>query len=98
MRVTNVTSKPRVPKSAFANVDGRVRCPTEDCFGDLVLFPTGVVDVDGIPSFMASTVCPLCGARVELHDDIDDRTLYLRIAWLRANPDAMPDENPEPTS
>ena len=83
----------RIPKSAFANPDGRVRCPSRECFGDLMLFPTGVVDVDGIPEFMAATVCPLCSVRFELHDDLDDRSLYLRIAWLRANPDAMPDDD-----
>ncbi len=82
----------RLPRSAFANVDARVRCPSPGCFGDLVLFPTGVVDLDGVPSFMDSTVCPLCSVRFELDHDIDDRTLYLQVAWLRANPDAMPDD------
>lgn len=75
-------------KSDFANLDARVRCPTEDCWGDLVLFPTGAVDQDGIPSFMDATVCPLCGTRFALEPDVADRDLYLRIAWMRANQDS----------
>ncbi len=72
-------------KSDFVNPDARVRCPTEDCWGDLVLFPTGAVDEEGIPAFHDATICPLCGHRYELEPDIDDRDLYLRIAGLRAN-------------
>lgn len=72
-------------KSEFVNPDARVRCPTQDCWGDLVLFPTGRVDQDGIPSFLDMTQCPLCGERFELDPDIEDRDLYLQIAWLREN-------------
>ena len=72
-------------KSDFVNPDARVRCPTPDCWGDLVLFPTGEVDGEGIPAFQNATVCPLCGVRFDLEPDVDDRDLYLRIAWLRAN-------------
>lgn len=78
----------RLPKSAFANVDARVRCPTVDCWGDLLLFPTGHTDGDGIPSFQPYTACPLCGRTYEIDDDVGDRELFLRVAWLRANPDA----------
>ena len=73
-------------KSDFANVDARVRCVTPDCFGDLVLFPTGETDDDGVPAFAAYTVCPLCRVSFELEEDMPDRDLYLRVAWLRANP------------
>jgi len=79
---------PRLSKSLFANIDGRIRCPTPDCFGDLLLFPTGEVDPDGIPAFQPFTVCPLCGTPFDLEPDVTDRDLYLRIAWLRANPDS----------
>lgn len=85
-----------LPKSAFANPDARTRCPDEDCLGDLVLMPTGVVDQDGIPSFMDHTVCPLCLTAYRLEPDIPDRDLYLRIAWLRANPDAPVGDDPGP--
>lgn len=76
----------RLRKSAFANVDARVRCITPDCFGDLVLFPTGETDDDGVPRFAAYTVCPLCRSSFDLEEDMSDRDLYLRVAWLRANP------------
>lgn len=72
-------------KSDFANPDARVRCPTPDCWGDLVLFPTGETDQDGVPRFHDGTVCPLCGVRFAIEPDMDDRDLYLRIAWLRTN-------------
>ena len=72
-------------KSDFVNPDARVRCPTEDCWGDLVLFPTGEVDEEGIPAFHDATICPLCGTRYDLEPDVGDRDLYLRIAALRAN-------------
>jgi hypothetical protein len=85
-------STDRLPKSAFANVDARTRCPTPDCYGDLMLIPTGRVDQDGVPSFQPFTACPLCGTAFDLEPDLDDRDLYLRIAWLRANPDASLDE------
>ena len=83
-----MTAPQILPKSAFANIDARMRCPTPDCWGDLLLIPTGHADHDGIPSFQPFTACPLCGAGFELEDDIDDRELYLRISWLRANPHA----------
>jgi hypothetical protein len=83
--------RPSLPKSAFANVDARTRCTTEDCWGDLLLMPTGRVDLDGIPSFQPFTACPLCGETFDLDEDLSDRDLYLRIAWLRANPDAEPE-------
>jgi hypothetical protein len=73
-------------KSDFANVDARVRCLTPDCWGDLLLMPTGRVDEDGIPGFQPYTLCPLCRKGFDLEDDMTDRDLYLRIAWLRANP------------
>jgi hypothetical protein len=79
-------------KSDFANIDGRARCPTEDCWGDLLLIPTGEVDADGIPAFQPFTACPLCGSSFALEADVSDRDLYLRIAWLRANPGAGPHE------
>lgn len=72
-------------KSDFVNPDARVRCPTDDCWGDLVLFPTGATDDEGIPSFHDATVCPLCGTRYDLEPDLTDRDLYLKIAGLRAN-------------
>jgi len=78
----------RLSKRAFANVDARTRCPTPDCWGDLLLIPTGRVDQEGIPRFQPFTSCPLCGVAFDLEDDMPDRDLFLRIAWLRANPDA----------
>lgn len=81
-----MTTPHTLPKSGFANVNGRVRCPTPDCWGDLMLIPTGAADHDGIPTFQPFTACPLCGTGYELEDDMDDRGLYLRISWLRANP------------
>lgn len=75
-----------LPKSSFANVDARVRCPTDDCWGDLMLIPTGASDAEGIPSFQPFTACPLCGTGFELEQDVSDRDLFLRISWLRANP------------
>jgi hypothetical protein len=83
----------RLSKRAFANVDGRTRCPTPECWGDLLLIPTGRVDDDGIPGFQSFTACPLCGEAFDLDDDIPDRDLFLRIAWLRANPDVEPDDS-----
>ncbi|MEW6582899.1 MAG: hypothetical protein AB1416_09080 [Actinomycetota bacterium] len=77
---------PPLKKSDFANVDARVRCVTPDCWGDLLLLPTGRVDDDGIPTFRPYTMCPLCHRDFDLEDDMSDRDLYLRIAWLRANP------------
>lgn len=74
-------------KSAFANVDARVRCPTEDCWGDLLLIPIGKGDEQGIPAFAPYTACPLCGQAFGLEQDLSDRDLYLKVAWLRANPD-----------
>ena len=35
---------PPLAKSSFVNIDGRVRCFTPDCWGDLVLMPTGDQD------------------------------------------------------
>lgn len=78
-------SDAQLRKSDFANLDARVRCPTPDCFGDLVLFPTGETDVEGIPRFHDATNCPLCGQWFDLEPDIDDRELYLTVAGLRAN-------------
>jgi hypothetical protein len=73
-------------KSAFANIDARTRCPTPDCWGDLLLIPTGQRDRDGIPTFQPFTACPLCGHAFDLEQDVSDRDLFLRISWLRANP------------
>lgn len=75
-----------VPKSAFANLDARVRCPTSDCWGDLLLFPTGAQDAEGIPEFQPFTACPLCGSTFGITQDMTDRELFLRVSWLRANP------------
>ncbi|HET6692145.1 MAG TPA: hypothetical protein VFG74_14910 [Miltoncostaeaceae bacterium] len=80
-----------LPKSAFANIDARMRCPTPDCWGDLMLIPTGRADQDGIPSFQPFTACPLCGGSFGLEEDMSDRDLFLRISWLRANPHAAED-------
>lgn len=81
-------------KSDFANIDARVRCPAEDCLGDLLLMPSGRTDHDGVPAFLAFTQCPLCGRDYAIADDMADRDLYLRIAWLRANPGADPESPP----
>lgn len=75
-------------KSAFVNIDARVRCPTDDCWGDLLLLPDGTQDGDGIPHFQPYTACPLCGAVFQIDDDVSDRDLYLKVAWMRANPHA----------
>lgn len=77
---------PVVPKSAFANLDARIRCPTPDCWGDLLLFPTGARDPEGIPEFQPFTACPLCGHTFRIEQDMTDRDLFLRVSWLRANP------------
>lgn len=82
----------RLTKSAFANIDGRVACPTDDCWGHLVLFPTGAHDAEGIPEYQPFTACPLCGTTFPLDPDMTDRDLYLRISWLRANPYADDDD------
>jgi hypothetical protein len=89
-------TRTRLPKSAFSNVDARTRCPTPDCFGDLLLIPIGVQDEEGIPAFQPFTACPLCGEAFDLEQDITDRDLFLRVSWLRANPDAGPDDDPPP--
>ncbi len=81
-----MSDTPSLTKSAFANIDARVRCPTPECWGDLLLIPTGAADEDGIPVFHPFTACPLCGTGFELEQDVSDRDLFLRISWLRANP------------
>ena len=86
----------RILKSTFVNPDARVRCPTADCWGDLVLFPTGEVDTDGIPAFTDGTLCPLCMRSFEIEPDISDRDLYLKVAWIRANPGQTPPDRIEP--
>ncbi len=91
---TAMSDQPTLRKSAFANIDARLRCPTPDCWGDLLLIPTGRADEDGIPAFQPFTACPLCGTAFGLEQDIDDRDLFLRISWLRANPHAEEDELP----
>ena len=83
-----------IPKSHFANPDARVRCPTEDCLGDLVLMAIGPLDPDGVPRFAGSTVCRRCMTTFALEGGIPDRDLYLKIAWLRANPDAAIEDPP----
>jgi hypothetical protein len=84
-------TRPRLPKSAFVNVDARTRCITPDCWGDLLLIPSGRQDEEGIPTFQPFTACPLCGQAFDLDQDVSDRDLFLRVSWLRANPDAEPD-------
>lgn len=81
-------------KADFANIDGRVRCPADGCLGDLLLMPTGATDHDGVPIFHPFTQCPLCGRDYRIASDMSDRELYLRIAWLRANPGADLGESP----
>jgi hypothetical protein len=77
---------PELHSSDFANVDGRVRCPTDDCWGDLLLIPSGRSDEEGIPEFQPFTACPLCGNGFRIVPDMSGRDLWQRIAWLRANP------------
>lgn len=79
-----------IPKSAFVNPDARIRCRTPGCWGDLVLFPTGTTDDDGIPEFSNATLCPLCMTGFDLDPDITDRDLYVKVSWMRANPGASP--------
>ena len=87
----------QIPKSAFINPDARVKCLTPGCWGDLVLFPTGNVDDDGIPEFSNATLCPLCMTGFDLVPDVSDRDLYLKVSWIRANPGApLPDDVPRP--
>jgi hypothetical protein len=54
--------------------------------------PTGRTDEEGLPSYRDFTACPLCLESFPLDSDITDRELFLRVSWLRANPDAMPDD------
>ena len=75
-----------LPKSAFANIDARVRCPTPDCWGDLLLIPTGRADEDGIPSFQPFTACPLCGTSFGLEEDMTDRDLSAVYEFLSSIP------------
>ena len=86
-----MASEPVLRKSDFANIDARVRCPADDCLGDLLLMPTGGTDRDGIPEFHPVTMCPLCGHDYAITQDMTDRDLFLRISWLRANPGLGPD-------
>jgi hypothetical protein len=76
----------RIPRRLFANADGRSACPNLYCDGELMPVQSGGVDVDGIPAFLPETICPRCNIRYVLADDMTDRELYLRIAWLRENP------------
>jgi hypothetical protein len=88
------TEHPPLRKSAFANVDARVRCPTTDCWGDLLLFPVGR-DEEGVPAFQPFTACPLCGTSFPIEQDMTDRELWQRVSWLRANPlESLGDEGP----
>ena len=89
---------PVLRKSAFANIDGRVRCVTPDCWGDLLMMPTGGQDEEGIPEFLPYTACPLCMGSFEIEQDMSDRDLYLKVSWMRANPDLAEDELPEAPS
>ena len=34
-----MSGPPTLRKSTFANIDARMRCPTADCWGDLLLMP-----------------------------------------------------------
>jgi hypothetical protein len=83
--------RPALRKRDFANLDARVRCPTEDCWGELLLMPVGA-DEEGIPVFAKRTMCPLCGEFFDIEQDMSDRDLYLRVSWLRANPLAEADD------
>lgn len=86
-----------IPKSEFLNPDARVKCLTPECWGDLLLFPTGETDADGIPAFSNATLCPLCLQGFDLDPDIGDRELYLGVAWMRANPgQPLPEGGPGP--
>jgi len=86
-----------IPKSEFLNPDARIKCRTPECWGDLLLFPTGATDEDGIPEFSNATLCPLCMTGFDIDPDITDRDLYLRVAWMRANPGVSPpDDLPAP--
>jgi hypothetical protein len=49
-----------------------------------------------VPRYQNFTACPLCAEVFPLEPDIEDRDLYLRIAWLRANPGAELDAEGEP--
>ena len=55
-----------IAKSAFANIDGRTRCPTEDCWGDLLLIPTGATDEQGIIRYTNAAVIVRDGRVEEL--------------------------------
>ena len=72
--------------SDFANVDARIRCPTDDCWGELLLIPSGSTDEEGIPDFQPFTGCPLCGTNFRITANMSGRDLWQRISWLRANP------------
>jgi hypothetical protein len=78
-------ARPTLRKQDFANIDARVRCPTEDCWGELLLMPVGAGE-EGFPVFAEHTVCPLCMGVFDIEQDMSDRDLYLRVSWLRANP------------
>ncbi|MCB0872114.1 MAG: hypothetical protein H6531_00315 [Actinobacteria bacterium] len=84
-----------ISKREFANIDARVRCLTDDCWGELMLMPTGVQDVEGIPEFAPRTLCPLCGEVFDIEQNMTDRDLFLRISWLRANPEMADAEDDE---
>ena len=75
-------------------MDARVRCLTPDCWGELMLMPTGEQDAEGIPAFAPRTLCPLCGGVFDIDQDMSDRDLFLRISWLRANPTAPENQPP----
>ncbi|MFN8123342.1 MAG: hypothetical protein U0237_13020 [Thermoleophilia bacterium] len=79
-------ARPTLRKTDFANIDARVRCPTEDCWGELLLMPTGAADEEGIPAFLERTMCPLCGGVFEIEQDMSDRDLFLKVSHMRANP------------
>ncbi len=87
-------SAPPLAKSSFVNIDARARCLTPDCWGDLVLMPTGEQDRDGVPAFLPFTACPLCSSTFPIEQDMTDRELFLKVSWLRANPHVEEDEAP----